>query len=175
MRSTQITFERAADLAGRGKTPSIELAMLLYGLQQRQPEEFRRFYEEEHVSRRKAFYLAEVGRCLAPLRLPLQRLEAIGWSKVQIISKRLNARNADVLLKQAETYSARALSAHLRDGGSVEPGRTVLLRLHPRDYGVFEKALLGNGAAKVGRGLHDKEKAIMKIVRQVLKRSLTRT
>lgn len=157
-------YQRAMALADHGKPPSIELAGVLYQLQQNEPEQFKLFIENSPVSRRTAFYLAEVGKCLAPLRRPSSRLEAIGWSKIQVIAKHLTQRNAEKLLKLAEENTTQSLAARMRNDDPMPDARCVMLRLSPQHYRKFEAAVLQNGGSKVGRGLRDKEKALMKII-----------
>ncbi len=162
-------YDRAMALADHKKPPSIELAGVLYRLQQREPEQFKAFYETSRIKRRTAFYLAEVGKCLEPLGLPSSRLEAIGWSKIQVIAKHLTPRNAEKLLKLAEENTTQSLAARMRNDDPMPDARCVMLRLSPQHYRKFEDAVLQNGGAKVGRGLRDKEKALMKIIGKVAK------
>jgi hypothetical protein len=158
------TYDRAMALADHKKPPSIELATVLHRMQQREPEQFKEFYENSRIKRRTAFYLAEVGKCLEPLGLPPSRLEAIGWSKIQVIAKHLTARNAEKLLKLAEQNTTHSLAAQMRGGNAMPDPRCVMLRLSPQHYRKFEEAVLQNGGTKVGRGLRDKERAVMKII-----------
>jgi hypothetical protein len=157
-------YERAMALADQKKPPSIELARVLHRMQQCEPEQFKEFYENSRIKRRTAFYLAEVGKCLEPLGLPSSRLEAIGWSKIQVIAKHLTARNAEKLLKLAEKNTTHGLAALMRKDDPMPDARCVLLRLSPQHYRKFEEAVLQNGGTKVGRGLRDKERALMKII-----------
>jgi hypothetical protein len=157
-------YERAMELADHGKPPSIKLAAVLHHMQQHEPELFKAFIENSGVSRRKVFYLGEVGKCLAPLGLPSSRLEAIGWSKIQVIAKHLTPRNAEKFLRLAEQNTTHSLAAQMRDGNPMPDARCVMLRLSPQNYRKFEDAVLQNGGSKVGRGLRDKEKALMKII-----------
>lgn len=157
-------YERAMALADHKKPPSIELATMLHRMQQHEPEQFKAFYENSRIRRRTAFYLAEVGKCLEPLKLPRSRLEAIGWSKIQVIAKHLTPRNAEKLLKLAEENTTQSLAARMRNDDPMPDARCVMLRLSPQHYRKFEDAVLQNGGSKVGRGLRDKEKALMKII-----------
>lgn len=157
-------YQRAMALADHKKPPSIELAGVLYQLQQNEPEQFKLFIENSPVSRRTAFYLAEVGKCLEPLGLPSSRLEAIGWSKIQVIAKHLTPRKAEKLLKLAEENTTHSLAAQMRNDDPMPEARCVMLRLSPKHYRRFEEAVLQNGGTKVGKGLRNKEKAVMKII-----------
>lgn len=61
----------------------------------------------------------------------------------------------------AELSTVRELKLFLKQQFPIPGTRSVLLYLEPDQYDVFEKVLLAHGAIKVGRGLIDKEQALI--------------
>ena len=126
-----------------------------------------RFIEQSGMGRRKAYYLLDLGKRLADLGLPDKRFEKIGWTKLQIIGKKLTPRNAETLLGWAEECNAPQLAARVRGETSTSKSRCVLLYFSPAQYRQFERAILTSGGKRSGRGLVGKEAAIMRMVRLI--------
>ena len=125
-----------------------------------------RFIEQSGMGRRKAYYLLDLGKRLADLGLPDTRFAKIGWTKFQIIGKKLTRRNAETLLAWAEECNAPQLAARVR-GEAPSKTHCVLLYFSPAQYRQFERAILSSGGKSSGRGLVGKEAAIMRMVRAV--------
>ena len=126
-----------------------------------------RFIGQSGMGRRKAYYLLDLGKRLADLGLPDKRFEKIGWTKLQVIGKKLTPRNAETLLAWAEECNAPQLAARVRGETSTSKSRCVLLYFSPAQYRQFERTILTSGGKRSGRGLVGKEAAIMKMVRQI--------
>lgn len=156
-------------LAGRRQERFVDLAIALKMLKDASTAAFRQTAAEAGVNLRQAYYLCEIIENFKPLSRYRDRLEAIGWTKAQVIAKYITQENAKELLEQAESKenTTRRLQAIVR--GQKPPGKThcVLLYFSPSDFKKFEKAVLQNGGTKAGRGLKHKEKAVMKLVEQI--------
>ena len=159
-------------LAAPNENP-IELAMKLTVLEEEEPGSIEEFAESGPVSRRKLYYLVNIWRTLG--HLPVSQLAAIGWTKLSVIAPHIKAheegekRDALILqaLSDAKNYTARELPAILKGEKPTPKAHYFHLRLTPRQYKVFETALLKFGAKrpKKGRGLVNKENALTKALR----------
>lgn len=161
-------YTRALKLAQQSDNHFIELARLLLQIQEDHPKMLRGWVKRSGLSRRKAYYLIEIAKAFMPFKLPDDRLVAIGWTKLGLLAAHVDADNVHELLTLAETSTAQELREVLRDGESAGQTRCVLLYLSLGDYALFDKALRRNGASKSGRGLVDKEKALMRIIVEAL-------
>ena len=125
-----------------------------------------RYIAESGIGRRKAYYLLDLGKRLADLGVPDKRFQKIGWTKLQIIGKKLTPRNAETLLAWAEECNAPQLAARVR-GEAPSKTHCVLLYFSPAQYRQFERAILTSGGKRSGRGLVGKEAAITRMVRLI--------
>lgn len=170
MSATRRDVERL--LAMPNENP-IELAKKLTALEVEDPGSIEDIAKSADVSRRKLYYLVNVWRILG--HIPASRLAAIGWTKASIISQHFNVseeggdRDALILqaLSHAEHYTAKELPAILNGEAPKPKVHSLHIRLTPRQYKVFETALLKFGAKrrKKGRGLVNKENALTKALR----------
>jgi hypothetical protein len=92
----------------------------------------------------------------------------IGWTKLALLAEHITSANSDQLLDLAETSTVRELTLLLRDELPVPGERCVVLYLGPVHYKTFENAVLAYGGKKVGRGLVDKEDALLKALNKSL-------
>lgn len=150
--------EFAADWAGDG---FLLAARRLREIQDTKPEMFLAVAKYLGVRPRKAYDLARIDRTFDTLGVDGNRLAVIGWSKVRLLCDHITPDNAEDLLGLAELSTVRELKLYLKQEFPVPGTRTVLLYFEPAQYDVFEKALLAHGAIKVGRGLIDKEEALL--------------
>ena len=120
------------------------------------------------IGRRKAYHYARIYRAFSNLGVDEERLDLIGWTKLALLSEHINSSNCDYLLDLAETSTVRELTLLLRDELPVPGERCVILYLEPTDYEVFEKAVLTFGGSKTGRGLVNKEEALLKALTKSL-------
>jgi hypothetical protein len=156
-------LRKAVALASRPDDNLVELARRLADLYDEDPLLVRRFVEQSRMGLRKAYCLAELGRHLAGLELPEERLKAVGWTKAHVIAKHLKPDNVERLLSLAEGHSVKKLMTLVRGARSQQKLRCVLLYFTPSQYRWFERALLRHGAMRSGRGLANKEAAVLKI------------
>jgi hypothetical protein len=164
MSTADEVFQKALRLADRPDQDFLELSRCLAELRDQDPHMLNRFVGASRMGRRKAFYLATLGRQLRRLgTLPEERLRSIGWSKLQLISKQLTAKDADRLFKLAEENSTLKLARLMRGERPDPKPRHVLLVFSPEQYRTFERDVLRHGARRSGRGLIRKEEAVLRI------------
>ncbi len=175
-------LKRVLKLADNVSENRIELALALADLEEKKPGSVADVASTRPKERRKLYYLLKVGKWLKPIGQPVSRYARIGWTKLAIVAEhaadhpgKLAARAA---LARAEKCTAKELPAVL-DGEPVperkDKMRSVLLRLTPKQYEVFEKTLrkhggafkLGKGTGKKGKGLVGKEEALMTVLAKV--------
>ena len=114
------------------------------------------------ISRRRAFYWIEIDRVFGQLKVSPVRLARIGWTKLSLITKRVDDENIGAWLDFVEKGTADALRAFLK--GQELPAHTMVLKLSDKQYGFIAGTLLANGAYLTsGAGLGNKELALMRV------------
>jgi hypothetical protein len=145
----------------------LELGRSLRHLLDRDPELFQQVVNKGRLGRRKAYYLVEVSRIFDPLPIPRSRLRKIGWTKLQLIGKHIDASNLDDLLVLAEENNSNEPELVLRGEKPLGNAHCVLMYFSPKQYAELEAALLKNGGSRSGRGIVDKEKALINVASQL--------
>ena len=159
-------LQRALDLSSRPDDNFPELARCLATLHDHAFPTWKRFLEASGMGRRKAYYLVEIGNIFERLQVPEARLRKIGWTKAQIIGRHITRANANRRLKQAEENTAPQLEALMRDENAQMATRCVKMYFTAEEYVEFEQAILRHGGTQSGRGLRDKEKATLNMIRK---------
>lgn len=155
---------RALELASRPEENFLELAKCLRMLNEIDRTQFRRVYEKLSLGKRKAHYLVEINRQFEGSKLPKSRLNNIGWTKVQIIGKHLTRKNADKLLRLAEKHTVHDLKLLMQGKKPMPKIHCVQMYFNPHQYRAFEKAVVHHGAVRRGRGLVNKEQALVQLI-----------
>lgn len=135
------------------------------------PDEFLAVIEQLGVSKRTAYYLAEIDQAFAGLNVDHRRLNRIGWTKLRLLSHRIDARNCEKLLTLAESNSSYNL-ARLMNDEQFDPGakvHAVLLYLDEDQYEVFRAVLQAHGANVTSSGISEKERALTKALKRLKK------
>lgn len=159
------TADKVALLADYVGRDFLRLARELRRVQEQRSDLFIEVAEEIGLGRRKAFALARVARVFDDLDIDDQRLNKIGWAKLNKISRHLAAHNAEQLLKLAEDHTSYQLDAVLKGELPVGDARVVLLYFTEEDFALLSKRLLEHGAQlSANGGIAGKEQALMKIV-----------
>jgi hypothetical protein len=162
------TLKRAVKLSATADDNFPELARCLAEIYSEDRRMWRQFLELSGVKSRKAYYLVELGKHLGTHRITDERLRRIGWTKAQVIAAHMEkgpGANVTGLLAQAEKNTVEGLKAII-DGKNPEvKAHRVMLNFSPAQYRELAKALLANGGRPSGRGLANKEAAIIKIIR----------
>ena len=142
----------------------LELARTLRQLQDRDKDMFVKSVKKSGMGARKAYYLIGIAKQFDGLTVPKARLRKIGWTKLQVIGPHVTAQNLDELLELAESKSTAALKTHVKGDDPRANSHCVLMYFSPEQYTVFEGALVKAGAQKNGRGMVDKETALIKLL-----------
>jgi hypothetical protein len=167
--SNEALYEKALELFAKVPDKFLDLGRALRQLLDHDPELFQKFVAKTGIGRRKAYYLVEISRTFEPLQVPRARLHDLGWTKVQLIGKHVTQDNVDELLKLAESSSANELERVLSGKKPLGNARCVLMYFSPKQYDELEDALLRHGGERSGRGVENKEEAMIKMVRRLRK------
>jgi hypothetical protein len=142
----------------------LDLGRMLKQLQDRDPALFTDVWQKTDIKRRKAYYLAKVARTFDPLPIPRSRLKAIGWTKLELVSRHINEQNWQELIELAENTPSKQLEKVLNGEKPITNAHCVLMYFTPKQYQQLEDALLKRGGEKSGRGILHKEEAIMRLI-----------
>ena len=125
------------------------------------------------MSRRRLYYLLQVGRFIEDRTISQADAERVGWTKLQIIARytenepRTSAQDIQSYVQAASATTAYALAVTLRQGRAI-PKKAVVFRLNLGARAELREALATFGAKSRGKGMILKEKALMKIVRTAM-------
>ncbi len=173
MTSTADLRKQVVALAQRRGVNFVELALTLVTLHDVDVSQLRELPKETGMSRRRLYYLLDVGRFLNEHPLAKPDAEAIGWTKLQIIAHHLSnrgknniegANSLQDIMNIAKATSAGSLSKALTSK-RVLRSRAVQFRLSDAARSELNDALLVFGAKQGPRGLANKESALIDIVR----------
>jgi hypothetical protein len=119
---------------------------------------------------RQAYYLCEIVDQLRPFARYKERFEVIGWTKTQVIARGLNRQNLKERLELAETKDNTARKLRSLVEGKTLPDKTRCVQLYftEDDYKAFEEAVVLNGGSPVGRGLVNKEEAVLALIKKAM-------
>ena len=168
-------LKRVKRLASTPNTNRIDLALALADLDA-EPGAVADFIKTTPKTWRATYALLEVGKWLEAVKLPMERATTIGWTKLAILARHCSERPGKKAtrteLDHAEARTAAELPSILTHYLTSKPPakrRSVMLRLTPDQFGVFEAALRKHGAMKSakGKGLTNKEAAVMAIIGKV--------
>jgi hypothetical protein len=160
-------YDKALDLSKDFDDNFLDLAKTLRQLLDRDPEKFRDLWTKTNIGRRKAYYLVEVSRVFDSLPAPRSRLKKIGWTKLQIIGKHVTKDNLGEMLELAEQHTAKELESLMRGEKPSNNAHCVLMYFSPKQYDLLERVLLKNGGQRSGRGILDKEEALITALKKL--------
>ena len=136
-------------------------------------DDVKQLPQETGMSRRRLYYLLEVGQFIERWGICEAAAANVGWTKLQIISRHAgndeskSAKDIEAYLEAASVTTAYALSTTLRQGRAV-PKKAVVFRLNVGARAELREALAAFGAKSRGKGMILKEKALIKIVRTAM-------
>jgi len=165
MRKIETAVRKAKALAQRRDSSPFDLAEALWCAEREGKGSIARIVEETGLGSRRARYLRKVWGRFAGQGIDRDLLEDVGWTKLALIESLTSPGVDPGWLDLAQRNTVKELDAILRGGRQDKPkAHSVLLRLSPRQYKTFASVLLQFGAkpAKKGRGLRNKEAALMK-------------
>lgn len=139
----------------------LDMAAHFRHVQDNAPELFPVIVKLSDVSLRKAYYLVSIDRTFSDLGVPRARLRAIGWSKLKMVIDLITTSNCEELLSMAETSTVREFGLLLRGREPKSGTRCVTLYFEPTQYQIFSAAILAHGGKKAGKGLENKEEALI--------------
>lgn len=172
MTKTEELYANAVNLAKAFDSSFMELAGQLRQLQESDPDRFRDLVKTTGIGLRKAYYLISVDKTFKPLKVPKKMLVELGWTKLMTIQPHVTKQNYLELIEYAKTHTVQQVKDYLKSGGkeNVESNQhAVLMYFSPEDYSTLVDALLENGASRSGRGLVDKEKAMINLLEKLKK------
>lgn len=159
--STEEIYARALELSGSVEETFLDLGKHLRQLQDRDPDLFQKIVEKSNIGRRKAYYLVDISAAFQKLTVPPSRLRKIGWTKLALIAKQVNQSNVEDLLELCEGNTAKQLEQRLKGEHMPDNSRCVLMYFSPQQYEQFEETVLKHGGTRSGRGLLNKETALI--------------
>ena len=165
--STETIYEKALDLSGNVEDNFLDLAKTLRQLQDRDSDLVKKVWEKTNLGSRKAYYLINIDRWYSGLPVGKARLKKIGWTKLQIIGPHVNEQNLEDLLTKAESNTAAQLKQVVKGEKPINNAHCVLMYFTPKQYHEVEAALLANGGQRSGRGILNKEEALLNVVRKL--------
>lgn len=151
-----------------------ELAGLIADLYAADPGEIRDLPQDARMSRRRLYYLLEVGRLIRNSTITKAEAERVGWTKLQIIAQHVGQLDEvgeaelRALMELADDTRVRALSETLRRG-SPPLTRAAVFHLTESDRMKLDQSLLTFGAKHGRTGLVNKEAAIMQLSEAAMK------
>ena len=169
--SIEALFDKALALSGDVEDNFLELGKSLRQLLDRDPDLFQEIVKKTNLGRRKAYYLVEVSRTFDPLPIPRSRLRKIGWTKLQLIGKHLDGDNTEELLQLADKTNAKELERLMRGEKPLGKARCVVMYFSPKQYAELEEMLVKYGGKRSGRGVQNKEEALLRMVAALKKQS----
>ena len=168
---------KAIELARRPALNFFELAEYIAVLHDSSPALVADLPHQTGMSRRRLYYLLDVGQLIATHKIIKSEAEEIGWTKLQIIARHVKA-NGGASAKDIRTFfkMARATKAHalieVLRGKESMPARAVMFRLDDAERSELNNTLMAFGARPARRGLKDKEVALMMIIRAAKQRKV---
>jgi hypothetical protein len=163
--STDDLYAKALELAAQGDEAFLELAKALRQLQDRDPELFNKAMQKAKLGRRKAYYLVDVSRGFDGLPIPKSRLRKVGWTKLGMMAKHVDKANVEEWIELAENHTTKQLETLLRGEEAPDNSHCVLMYFTPEQYAELEQILLRNGGARSGRGIQNKETALLRALK----------
>ena len=167
--SDEELYGRAKDLSRDFDDKFLDLVKTLSQLKKQSPDMFHKLYQKTNLGRRKAYYLVEVYEAFRGLPVPRSKLKEVGWTKLQLLGKFVTKDNVLELLKTAKELSSKQLIAYLKGEELDENAHCVLMYFDTKQYQVLEEVLLAHGGAKSGRGVVNKEDALITALKKLVK------
>lgn len=145
----------------------VELGSLLRDIHEAEPARFKDFIKESAIDGRKAYYLIALDKTFGPLKISKKKLTSLGWTKLMTIQPYVTKDNVTKLLEIASENTVAKLRKIVQ-GQLPDTSERVLLFYFDEPQMAFVRAiLLRFGAEPSGRGLSNKEAALIDALRQV--------
>jgi len=168
--NTEDLIQQVQQLSPKFDEAFLQLGRVLARLQSEEPHAFKGAVQAANLGSRKTYYLLDIERAFRDLDVTDEQLMEVGWTKLGMLAKKVNPQNVDQLLERAAELTSRQLAELLRGEEPTGDTRTVMLTFNEADYDRIEPVLRHFGAQRSGRGLVDKEKAIVALADWYLER-----
>jgi hypothetical protein len=169
--STDDLYEKALGLSSNVDDNFLELARSLRQLLDRDPELFKKVIDKTNLGSRKAYYLVNISKVFDPLPVHKPRLRALGWTKLQVLVPHINEGNIEGMLELAENNTTTQLKALVKGETPPKDAHCVLMYFSPKDFKIFEEALVTHGGVRSGRGILNKEEALLRFIKAAQKQA----
>ena len=160
-------YDKALDLSSNVEDNFLDLARSLRQLLDRDPDLFKKVIDKSNLGSRKAYYLVNISRWFNDVPVGKARLRKIGWTKLQVIGPHVTAQNVDELIELAENNTTAQLKQLMRGEQPLTNAHCVLMYFSPQQYEKFEDVLVKNGGTRSGRGILNKEEALIRALDKV--------
>jgi len=154
-------YKQSQELAQLSKQDLVGAGELLRQIRDEFPKFFDAAVSISGIGKRKAYYLLQIQTQFGDFNIPAARLNAIGWTKLQMIGPHVTEENCELLLQMAEHYKAHQVKAILKGEKPLLKGRCVLLYFTQEQYKIFSAAVVASGAIKKRSGIIGTEAALI--------------
>ena len=120
------------------------------------------------VSRRRSYYLVKIAHAYSNIPVARDRLNRLGWTKLNEMVGTISKSNSSELITLAERSTVVELRRSMAKKHPTEKACSMVLHLDAQQHRDLSRALLMNGAKLARRGLAGKEAAIAKMARAFL-------
>ncbi len=161
---------KVVSLASEKSVGFFEMADNIASMHAADPTKLRDLPELTGMSRRRLYYLLDVGRLIANGQISRSEAEAIGWTKLQIIARHIldegmeGVNELRPLLEIAKETNARSLPKKLLGQKSGDT-KAVVFHLTKSQRAELREALQHFGARLGHRGLQHKDRALTGLVK----------
>lgn len=161
---TPDTIESIMSLHAEGEAVFLQLARRLREIVDEEPRAIKRLCAETPLKQRRIYCLLRIARVFDPLVSDDERLQRIGWTKLDLVAPYTQADNVEQMLGLAEELAPTALARRLAGEAPLVGSHTVQLTFSSADYADFCRALIAARAKPSGKGHVGKEAALMRIL-----------
>lgn len=165
---TESLYGEALALASKLDENFVDLARKLSEMLEDKPDDFQKFVVTSKLGKRKCYYLVAIDKAFRKTGVPKERLRKLGWTKANVLSKFIDKTNAKDMMVLAEQNTARNLEKLLKNQKPKDE-KVLVVYYDEADYDVMSKALQLFGAEASGRGLANKEKALLAMMRKAVR------
>lgn len=142
-----------------------DLARMLRELLNRDPDLFKQVIDKSNLGVRKGYYLVSIAKHFGSLKFNRARLRRVGWTKLMLLGPQVTQDNVDELLTLAEQNNAAQLKLLMKGEQPRKNARVVNMYFTESEYAALEAVLIKNGARRIGRGVVDKEAALLRALK----------
>lgn len=164
--SEQINIQDAARVSSALDGNMMSAARMLRAVRDQRPNDLKDVAKKAGMSLRNAYILARVATVFDGRRVPDQRLQEIGSTKLDLLAGYVDedASNLEELLTLAERCSPQQLKTTLQGKSLGIKQSSMMLHLPEEEDQRFRSLLARFGATVKGKGLANKEGALIALM-----------